>query len=210
MVLVVAFLLLVSLVIDAVISAGANRIFGESTAIIAHTIELTISFAVVTVLFALIFRYLPDVRIEWRDVWLGAVFTSILFIIGKFALGLYLGRSAVGSAYGAAGSLVVLLLWIYYSAQIMLFGAEFTQVYSRSHGSRAGEAKPAPFHQIEPSRAHAPSLTPQRATARKSGGGLKFAIGGVTGLFIGVLAGAIGGAIVLVKSVMKLIVAPFR
>jgi membrane protein len=84
----------------------------------------------------MIFRYLPDVRVEWRDVWFGAAFTSLLFVLGKFALGLYLGKSAIGSSYGAAGSLVVLLVWVYWSANILFFGAEFTQVYARSRSNQ--------------------------------------------------------------------------
>src|SRR5207244_13564475 len=100
-----------------------------------HIAGLAISFAMITVLFAMIFRYLPDTRVEWRDVWLGAAFTSLLFVLGKFGLGVYLGKGAVGSAYGAAGSLVIILVWVYWSAQILFFGAEFTQVYAREHGS---------------------------------------------------------------------------
>jgi membrane protein len=88
----------------------------------------------------MIFRYLPDVRIEWRDVWFGAAFTSLLFVLGKFGLGLYLGKSAIGSSYGAAGSLVVMLVWIYWSANILLFGAEVTQVYAREQGSLRSRA----------------------------------------------------------------------
>jgi membrane protein len=128
MVLGVGFLLLVSLVIDAALSALSSALW--------QPIQLLVWFAVVTALFAMIFRYLPDVRIEWRDVWFGAAFTSLLFVLGKFALGLYLGKSAIGSSYGAAGSLVVLLVWIYWSANILFFGAEVTQVYARQHGSR--------------------------------------------------------------------------
>src|SRR5947208_9249107 len=90
------------------------------------------------------FRYIPIAKVPWRDVFPGAAFTAVLFVVGKFALGLYLGKSAVGSSYGAAGSLVVLLLWVYYSAQILFFGAEFTQVYARTHGSMAEAKKEAP------------------------------------------------------------------
>src|SRR5205823_6766881 len=86
--------------------------------------------------FALIFKLLPDVRIAWRDVWVGALLTTVLFMVGKGLIGLYLGRSGLGSAYGAAGSLVALLVWIYYSAQILFFGAEFTKVYANRYGSR--------------------------------------------------------------------------
>ena len=93
-----------------------------------------ISFGVITLLFALIFKVLPDVKIAWRDVWTGALITALLFNLGKLLLGLYLGRSSVTSAYGAAGSLVVVLLWVYYSAQILFFGAKFTQIYSNRYG----------------------------------------------------------------------------
>src|SRR5207249_5336061 len=93
-------------------------------------------FAVVATLFAMIFRFLPDAKIKWDDVWIGGMITSILFLIGKWALGLYLGSGAAGSAYGAASSLITLLLWVYYSAQILLFGAEFTRVYTDQFGSR--------------------------------------------------------------------------
>jgi membrane protein len=129
MVLGVGFLLLVSLVIDAALAAFAKALW--------QPVQLLISFAVITVLFAMIFRYLPDIRVEWRDVWLGAAFTSLLFVLGKFAVGLYLGRSAIGSSYGAAGSLVVLLVWIFWSANILLYGAEFTQVYARARAARS-------------------------------------------------------------------------
>lgn len=200
----VGFLLLVSLVIDAAISA----VLPEGL----QVVQIIVSLAVVTVLFAAIFRILPDLKIEWRDVWLGAAFTSALFVLGKFALGLYLGRSAVGSSYGAAGSLVVLLLWVYYSAQIMLFGAEFTQVYARSHGSLKDEAgeKTTEKEKEEGSRvsavgSRAPVPTPvtrQPAPAR-GGSAAKVAVGGVAGLFLGALVGGVSATVVLVKSVKK-------
>ena len=128
MVLGVGFILLVSLVIDAALSAFGSALW--------EPVQLLVSFAVITVMFAMIFRYLPDIRIEWHDVWFGAAFTSLLFVLGKFGLGLYLGKSAIGSSYGAAGSLVVLLVWIYWSANILLFGAEVTQVYARSRSNQ--------------------------------------------------------------------------
>jgi membrane protein len=99
-------------------------------------IYLLFDFVVVVFLFAMIFKYLPDAKIKWRDVWIGATMTALLFLVGKWALGLYLGSGAAGSAYGAASSLITLLLWIYYSSQILLFGAEFTQVYADEFGSR--------------------------------------------------------------------------
>jgi membrane protein len=94
------------------------------------------SFLVITLLFALIFKFLPDADIAWRDVWLGAAVTSLLFNLGKIAIGLYLGRSSVGTSFGAAGSLVLILIWVYYSAQIFFFGAEITQVTANEFGSR--------------------------------------------------------------------------
>jgi membrane protein len=109
---------------------------------IALTIYVVFDFAVVVLLFAMIFKFLPDVEIQWRDVWIGAVMTAILFGIGKWLLGFYLGSGAAASAYGAASSLITLLLWVYYSSQILLFGAEFTQVYA----ARAGrELKPSHY-----------------------------------------------------------------
>src|SRR5207248_4343109 len=106
---------------------------------IGVSVYLLFDFAVVTVLFAMIFKFLPAAEIQWRDVWIGAVMTAIFFGIGKWALGLYLGSGAAASAYGAASSLITLLLWIYYSSQILLFGAEFTQVYADRAG---GGVKP--------------------------------------------------------------------
>jgi membrane protein len=130
MVMGIAFLLLVSLVISATLTALAS-IFGDFQAtLIGQAITLIIDLAVVTVLFALMYRFLPDAKIAWKDVWLGAVLTAILFAIGKLAIGVYLGSSGVASGFGAAGSLAVLLVWLYYSAQIFLFGAELTRSYA--------------------------------------------------------------------------------
>jgi membrane protein len=97
--------------------------------------QFVIAFALVTVLFALMFKILPDARTAWRDVWIGAAVTALLFNLGKFAIGVYLGRGTVGSAWGAAGAVLVLLIWVYYSAQILLLGAEFTQVYATEYGA---------------------------------------------------------------------------
>ena len=136
MVLVIGFLLLVSLVISAVLAAISSY-FGSLVPgfiVISQIANFVISFGVVTVLIAAIYKFLPDVNIPWENLWIGAGVTALLFNLGKFLLGLYLGSSGVSSAYGAAGSLVVLLIWVFYSAQILLFGAEFTQVYSRYRG----------------------------------------------------------------------------
>ena len=138
------FLLLVSLVISAILTALSNYINGVLPAghLILQILNFLASFVLITILFAAIYRVVPDRRIEWRDVIVGAVATSLLFTIGKFLIGLYLGSSTVASSYGAAGGLIIALLWVYYSAQIFLFGAEFTKVYAHHHGSRARHPAP--------------------------------------------------------------------
>lgn len=135
MILGVCFLLLIGLVISAALSAVSAPIAIHTTPAMAHIANTLISFVVAAVLFAMIYKFLPDVAIKWRDVGIGAVITAVLFEIGKGLIGLYLGHSAFGSAYGAAGSLIVLLVWIYYSTQIFFLGAEFTQVYARYMGA---------------------------------------------------------------------------
>ncbi|MEZ4732820.1 MAG: YihY/virulence factor BrkB family protein [Caldilineaceae bacterium] len=134
MVLGIGFLLLVSLVLSAVLSAIANSFNNLIPGFdwLWQLLNYVISFAVTTLLFGLIFKILPDVEIAWKDVWIGAAITAVLFVVGQFALSLYLGNQ--GSAYGVAGSVVVFLLWVYYSAQILFFGAEFTQVYATRYG----------------------------------------------------------------------------
>jgi hypothetical protein len=107
--------------------------------VVLLTLNVLLSVAVVTGIFAVLFKFLPDVEIPWRDVILGAAVTAVLFSIGKLVLGLYLGKASFGSTYGAAGSVIIILVWVYYSAQIFFFGAEFTQVYSRHHGSDASK-----------------------------------------------------------------------
>ncbi|MGD1910543.1 MAG: YihY/virulence factor BrkB family protein [Rivularia sp. (in: cyanobacteria)] len=143
----IGFLLLVSLLASAVLSALQNYMSGLLPGVdwLWQILNLAISFGVITLLFALMYKFLPDVKIRWNEVWVGAIITTILFIVGKFALGLYIGRGSFGSTYGAAGSLVVVLAWVYYSAQILFFGAEFTQVYARRFGSRIVPDKHAMF-----------------------------------------------------------------
>ncbi len=134
----VCFLLLVSLVLESLLKSFSHyvQVMLPGGIVIALVVYSIFDLAVVVLLFAAIFKFLPDVKIQWRDVWIGALITAIFFAIGKWALGLYLGSGTAASAYGAASSLITLLLWIYYSSQILLFGAEFTQVYA----SRAGRA----------------------------------------------------------------------
>jgi len=132
----ICFLLLVSLAIEALLKGFSHYVQSvlPGGIVVAVGVYLIFDLAAVILLFAMIFKFLPDVSIQWRDVWVGAVMTAILFGIGKWLLGFYLGSGAAGSAYGAASSLITLLLWVYYSSQILLFGAEFTQVYAQQAG----------------------------------------------------------------------------
>jgi membrane protein len=129
-----AFLLLVSLVISAALASAAALFQGPEQALLSRVLELAVSLLVLTFVFALFLKYVPDAEIGWRDVWLGGLLTAVLFTLGKTAIGVYLGQASVGSAYGAAGSMVVLLVWVYYSALILFFGAEFTQAWATRHG----------------------------------------------------------------------------
>jgi membrane protein len=211
MVLGMGFLLLVTLLVDAAISAMGDVIAGSvGGEAVMQAIQLVISFAVVTVVLAAIFRILPDLKIAWRDVWLGAVFTSILFVIGKFAIGLYLGKAAVGSAYGAAGGLVILLVWVYWSAQIVLFGAEFTQVYARTLGSLRGDEskEKAVAEASRPEYRRLPAGPGGRG--RQDAGGTRAApviAGLLAGAILGLVSGSIAAVVMVLKSVRKLFLA---
>jgi membrane protein len=161
----IGFLLLVSLVVSAV-AASFTQFLGShfgGAEVLAHGLDLLISFLLITVLFAMIYKYLPDVRIEWRDVWIGAALTSVLFTIGKVLIGLYLGRSGVSSTFGAAGSLITVLLWVYYSGLIFFLGAEFTQVYASQYGS--GVAPAANAEPIDPQKRQTPP--PEKRTGER-------------------------------------------
>lgn len=142
MVFVIGFLLLVSLLLSAGIAAAAKFLKGyiPANGLVWELVNASLSLLVITVLFALLFRILPDTYIAWRDVWVGAVLTAALFTVGKFLIGLYLGQAAVASSYGAAGSLIIILLWTFYSSQILFFGAEFTRVFAHRFGTRQGKA----------------------------------------------------------------------
>ena len=137
MVLGVGFLLLVSLIAGAVLAAFGNWLEARfaQLQIILNVLDVTVSFGLTVLLFAMIYKYVPQEKIAWRDTWIGAAVTAFLFVSGKYLIGLYLGRSSFSGAYGAAGSLIVLLLWIYYSAQIFLLGAEFTRAFAFERGS---------------------------------------------------------------------------
>jgi membrane protein len=139
------FLLLMSLVVSAALSAlhGLIESWGiPGGAVIGHVLHLVVSLLVVSLLFAMIFKFLPDRELRWRDTWFGAFITAVLFTVGKFLIGLYIAHGSVASAYGAAGTLVVLLIWVYYSALIVLFGAELTRAYSQHTASTREEAAP--------------------------------------------------------------------
>ncbi len=142
MVLGVCFLLLVSLVISAALSA-LGTFLGEvlPKVMVLQAANFILSFGIITLLFSMMFKYLPDAPVLWKDVWLGAVLTALLFTIGKYLIGLYLGRSSTTSVFGAAGSLVTLLIWVYYSAQIFFFGAEFTSIVAHKRRSPHAEEK---------------------------------------------------------------------
>ncbi|HVE41704.1 MAG TPA: YihY/virulence factor BrkB family protein [Planctomycetota bacterium] len=138
MVLGIAFILLVSLVLSALLQALGSFVAGwAGNSVLMTSLYALFSLAVLSALFALMFKFLPDARVRWGDVWLGAGITAGLFTAGKFLIGLYLGKSGVAGKYGAAGSLVVFLVWVYYSAQILFIGAEFTRVWAEHHGGLA-------------------------------------------------------------------------
>jgi membrane protein len=135
----IGFVLLVSLVIDALLmifQEMLSRVLEGATLYIFNLVNIIISLGFITVMFGLLFKVLPDAKIKWKDVWVGSVVTMVLFTMGKFLIGFYLGNSSFNSAYGAAGSLVIILVWIYYSTTIFLFGAELTAVYTEASGSR--------------------------------------------------------------------------
>jgi membrane protein len=162
MILGIAFLLMVSLVLDALLQS-LGRMWGTGAwEVVAQAVNTAAGFGLTTTVFALIYKLIPRARIEWHDVWVGAVVTAVLFTVGKFLIGVYIGRSAVASSFGAAGSLVVVMIWVYYSAQIFLLGAEFTWVYSHAHGSRRGQKRPSAVEEKKAIAAQPPIAAPVR------------------------------------------------
>ena len=130
---------MVSLVINALMNAFGNKLriyFPDFTVLFVNVISQVVTFGVIMLLFAIIFKMLPDAKIKWKDVSVGAFATAILFMLGKFLIGYYLGQTNLGSTYGAAGSIIILLLWVYYSSIILYFGAEFTHIYAFNHGGK--------------------------------------------------------------------------
>lgn len=138
MVLAIGFLLILSLILSTVVTMVSKyrTDFLPGSQILWENLDFIVSLGLMTFLFGLMFKYVPDVKIAWKDVFVGSIITALLFIFGKFLLGVYISKGSLGSAYGAAGSLIVFLAWVYYSAQIILLGAEFTQVYSQMYGSK--------------------------------------------------------------------------
>jgi membrane protein len=134
MILAIGFLVAVSLALTAAISAFSGMLGGALPEPVLYVLDVVLALGVLTLLFGVMFKVLPDATIEWRDAWVGAAVTAVLFVIGKFAIGFYLGRGDKGDAYGAAGSLAVMLLWIYYAGMILLYGAEFTQAWATARG----------------------------------------------------------------------------
>lgn len=138
------FLLIVSLVINGVVTALSNKLmlyFKDITVLLVEGFNIALTFIIITVLLGIIFKFLPDVKIKWRHVRAGAIFTALLFMLGRYAIGLYIEKIGPGSTYGAAGSLIVILVWVYYAAAILYFGAEFTQVYAEKRGGRIEPAE---------------------------------------------------------------------
>jgi len=176
MVFAMAFVISVSLVLSAVLATLGKwwAPFFGGWAIVAHGLDLAVSFGMLTAVFALIYKIMPRARVEWHDVWVGAAATAALFTVGKFLIGLYLGKSSIGSSFGAFGSVVIFMVWVYYSAQIFLFGAEFTWVYAHELGSRRRELRPPPVEELISAPPEAPQPVirieaPARQSRRTTG-----------------------------------------
>ena len=194
MVFAMAFVISVSLVLSAVLATLGKwwAPFFGGWAIVAHGLDLVVSFGMLTAVFALIYKVMPRARVEWHDVWVGAAATAALFTVGKFLIGLYLGKSSIGSSFGAFGSVVIFMVWVYYSAQIFLFGAEFTWVYAHELGSRRRELRPPPVEELIAAppeapqpviRIEAPARQPRRTTGYEIGIAAALLAGGALGFW---------------------------
>jgi membrane protein len=202
MVLGIGFLLLLTVAMSVALSALRKYLATLSPALISNLPRLDIiaAMVVITILFAIVFRMLPDAEVAWRDVWLGAIVTALLFALGEYLIGLYLANSSIGSAYGAAGSLVVILVWIYYSAMILMYGAEFTKLYANCYGSKIRPAENARFVAAPPRSAAAkplpapPPPAAGAAPAAPSPGQTRRQIAtGLIGLALGLLLAFVAG-----------------
>ena len=180
MVLMVAFLLLVSLLVSVFISVLVNALpqMGGGSEVLLQAVNFAVSGVMIALTFALLFRFLPDAEIQWRDVWIGAIVTAILFNVGKVLIGLYLGHSSTASTFGAAGSVAVLLLWVYYSAVLLLFGAEITQAYATHFGSGVQPSKAAvrvvtQEVEVDPAQAQFATTADEKTLAQSTARGLE-------------------------------------
>ena len=173
MILAIGFLLLTSLLLSAGLAAMGkffSGMFGDMT-VVMHVVNFVVSFGLITLLFACLFKYVPDAKIAWRDVWFGAIVTSILFTLGKFGLGMYLGKSSVVSTYAAAGALLIVLLWVYYTSQIVFFGAELTQAYATEMGR---EVQPSRHAQWDEEKVCAKEMAVKKREEKKIATGKAF------------------------------------
>jgi membrane protein len=161
MILGMVFLLMISLVLDTVVQALGKMWGTDALKVLVQAVNVVVGFGLTTTVFAMIYKLMPRAKIEWHDVWVGAAVTALLFTVGKFLIGLYIGRSAVASSFGAAGSLVVVMIWVYYSAQIFLLGAEFTWVYSHEYGSRKGRKRPGAAEPVVEKEKEAVKIVPR-------------------------------------------------
>jgi membrane protein len=201
MILGIAFLLMVSLVFSAAVAALGKWWSGAfgSWELVAQSVNLVVGFLMTTAVFAMIYKFMPRVKVQWRDVWVGAAVTSVLFTLGRFVIGLYIGKSGIASGFGAAGSLIVVFVWVYYSAQIFLIGAEFTWVYATTFGSMRHiatspeEKTPALIPATDGPQA-VPSVAPDASVARAQPGS---GVSALTGFGMGVAAGVAGRQVVL-------------
>jgi membrane protein len=201
MVLAVGFLLLVSLALTAITQALLGflhdvPIVGGAAGYLAG---LAVTLALNTLIFTLLFKYLPDVDVRWRDVWPGALLTALVWEVAKRLLAIYIGRSSYASAYGAVGTVLVLMAWIYFSSQVLFLGAEFTEVYSRRHGSRAVRPEPTPPE--PPLRSPQPAARAPLASPARTTGTMALATG--AGLLVGMIGGMLAGAIALLLGVRR-------
>ena len=192
MILGIAFLLMVSLAFDAVLQALGKMWGTGAWQALAQLVNTVVAFGLTTTVFALIYKLTPRARIAWHDVWVGAAVTALLFTVGKFLIGLYIGRSAVASSFGAAGALVVVMIWVYYSTQIFLLGAEFTWVYAHTYGSRRAQARPGAVEEkpvFEPKPAPPPPM-PAHVPVHKRKPLVSFGAAAALGAIAGVLVRA--------------------